>query len=116
MKKRLKNLWNRFRHWLIYKLGGYVERTHVVTHHTVIPVTLDRVLVNIELDRYRNSPTYKEYIDRHLIGKLSDYLYDNREQFVDICESVPRFTDPLTTIDLRASVKVLPKLPEYYTS
>lgn len=38
----MKKLWNRFKHWLIKKLGGYVEadRDLVVDIHGVYPMTV----------------------------------------------------------------------------
>lgn len=109
----MKKLWKKFKHWLIQKLGGYVhlEKPCVIHHYTVAPVTVKTVLKDVDYERYHNNPGYRGHIDRLLIGKLEDTLYETRGHFVDICESCPTYSGPLmrTTIDLKASIKVCPK-------
>lgn len=109
----MKKLWNRFKHWLIRKLGGYVspEKPCVVHHYTVAPVTVASELKGVDYEKYHNDPNYREYIDRVLVSRLKYSLYETRGHFVDICESCLTYSGPLmkTTIDLRASIKICPK-------
>ena len=109
----MKKLWTKFKHWLIGKLGGYVspEKSCVVHHYTVTPVTVASDLKGVDYNHYHNDPGYREYVDKILISKLEDSLYETRGHFVDICESCPTYSGSRMkpTIDLKASIKICPK-------
>lgn len=105
----MKKFWKKFKHWLIKKLGGYVGETHVIEHYTVKPSVLEVQISGVHLERYRSDSDFKEYIDKMLINKFGDYLYESRDHLVDIAESLPNhdsFNNP--TISLRAIIKAYP--------
>ena len=104
----MKKLWKKFKCWLIKKLGGYLEETHVVEHYTVRPVYVESQLNGVDLNRYLEDSDFKKYIDTMLIGRLSDKLYDDQEQLVRVVESVPNNEFAVSTISLRAMIKVYP--------
>ena len=106
----MKKLWKRFKNWLIYKLGGYVERTCVVRHHTITPVTLFSTIHDVDISAYHESETYKERVEEAVIYELAKYLYENRNELIDIRESGPNLdTFPYQTMSLQAIIKVCPK-------
>ena len=106
----MKKLWKKFKCWLIKKLGGYAAETRGVEHYTLRPICIESQVTDVNLDRYREDPTFKEYIDKMLICHFSDYLYEHREQLVRVVESSPNFGKfPTATIDLKATINVHPK-------
>lgn len=109
----MKKLWKKFKRWLIQKLGGYVhlEKPCVIHHYAVTPVKVETVLKGVFYEQYYNDPIYRKHVDKILISKLEDSLYETRGHFIDICESPPTYSAPLmqSTIDLRASIKICPK-------
>lgn len=106
----MKKLWTRFKHWLIKKLGGYVAESHVIQLYSEPPVILTEQLTGVWREEYRNNAEYKKYTDKILISKLTDYLYEHREDLLYIQESTPNDESfrPITTIDLRATCGVYP--------
>ena len=105
----MKKLLKKFKNWLIYKLGGYVERTHVVEHHTVTPILLFSTIHNIDRKEYSDDEKYKEYAEKNLISMLADYLYENREQLIDFRQSGPDINTRWDSVmDLKAVIRVCP--------
>lgn len=67
----MKKLLNKFRRWLIKKLGGYTEQyLSPYDNHIVIEESC-----NIDYFEYKD-PEYESYCKKHLVYKLADKLYD----------------------------------------
>lgn len=82
----MKNLWKKFKHWLIKKLGGYVAPTKEleIAHYTVEPIAIHTEL----------------FIENDRIKKPLDVSWHN----VDIRDAKP-FAKPLDDIDIEVMVK-----------
>ena len=100
--KAMKNLLNKFRRWLIQKLGGYTEQyispysNHVIVEEHAIMDTFG----------YAGS-RYESLFQEELVRQLAERLH--KEGYIDIKKTEMAEYDPATTQMVIASIKVLPK-------
>ena len=100
--KDVKNLLNKFRRWLIKKLGGYTTQynssysNHVTVEEHAIMNTFDYM-----------DPKYETSFKENLVYQLAERLY--KEGYIDFKKTEMAEYDPATTQMIIASIKVLPK-------
>ena len=72
----MKKLWQRFKNWLIHKLGGYTKDRVMTIEHTQVPlVTLTSKVTVTNAHRYHfDMETIGDQILRDLSDQLRDYI------------------------------------------
>lgn len=98
----MKNLLNKFRRWLIKKLGGYTTQynnpyiNHVIVEECAIMDTFDRVY-----------PEYEASFKGELVRQLAERLF--KEGYIEFKKTEMVEYDSATTQMVTASIKVLPR-------
>lgn len=98
----MKKLLNKFRRWLIQKLGGYTDQyispysNHVTVEEHAIMDTFGYM-----------DPKYETSFKENLVYQLAERLY--KEGYIDFKKTEMAEYDPATTQMVIASIKVLPK-------
>lgn len=98
----MKNLLNKFRRWLIQKLGGYTDQyispysNHVTVEEHAIMDTFGYM-----------DPMYETSFKEHLVCQLAERLY--KDGYIDVKKTEMAEYDPAATQMVTASIKVLPK-------
>lgn len=108
----MKKLWNKFRKWLIKKLGGYVAGpVKVVNVHHAYPVKLYATQQHIPKDRYENDAEFKYSVDRGLCMMFIEEILEHHRDVIhiDTCECVD-LDRPFPTLTIRAHMDVVPDL------
>lgn len=78
-------VFDRFRKWLIKKLGGYTK-SDIMPPPVIKTITMQpiEIVVDTSLDSFRDSsPEYREYMIKSAYNKIADYLYENKLCRVD---------------------------------
>lgn len=106
----MKKLWRKFKHWLIRKLGGYVQGpvASVKVQH-VRPVRLYSSMQQISKDRYHNDAEYRFLCQRGLLMGFVEEILKNHRDVVLIRETTDSSpNDAFVTATLRASIDIIP--------
>lgn len=103
MKKRIKNITERIRKWIIKQLGGYTELRKPVFPAYSLPVKEYHCVK--ELSEYDEEYFYKKYSPEGVTECVKEALYYKaaREILPDICD-IKQYRDPFTrrmTFELR---------------
>ena len=95
MKKKIKNLTERIRKWIIKRLGGYTEQRKPVFHAYHLPVK-DYHCVR-KLSEYEEDYFYKKYSPEGVTEYVKEALYYKaaREILPEICD-IKQYRDPFT--------------------
>lgn len=101
--KTMKHLLNKFRRWLIKKLGGgyTIQYNNPYINHVTIE---EHAIMNTF--GYMD-PEYETSFKEHLVYQLAERLY--KDGYIDIKKTEMEEYDPATTQMVIASIKVLPK-------
>ena len=100
--KDVKNLLNKFRRWLIKKLGGYTTKynspyiNHVIVEECAIMDTFGHT-----------HPEYEASFKGELVRQLAERLF--KEGYIEFKKTEMVEYDPATTQMVTASIKVFPK-------
>lgn len=104
------NLWTKFKHWLIKKLGGYVNEpiqpiVHHYGEHEVVTLTICTKVDAYDWfghDSEANRERYKTYAKRALASEI----FDRADDFIKIdVDDTPKFDTDIVTV--RATVRVV---------
>lgn len=100
--KAMKHLLNKFRRWLIKKLGGYTyQHTSPYSNH----VTVEEHAI-MSAFGYIDSQ-YETSFKKNLVYQLAERLF--KEGYIDFKKTEMAEYDPATTQMVTASIKVLPR-------
>lgn len=71
---KIKNLWKKFKHWLIRKLGGYVAPVHELkVEHTYVPIIKLSAALTFP-EPFEDDKYIKEALARKLSQEIENYI------------------------------------------
>ena len=106
--KKINELWDRFRKWLIKKLGGYLDGPDKVETFCILPSIVEARIDRIDRKKYKEDSDYNRRVNNTLADMLGREII-KLPNMVDICEAeVFDPFEPDLTITLRARVRTIP--------
>lgn len=107
----MKKLWNRFRKWLIKKLGGYVAGPAPITVRTCNQrsVKLWAMMSEVPRNMYTRDPAFKYSIHKALCAQFMDEILEHHQDVIHIecAPEIDAFGEPFDTLKVRAYMNVL---------
>lgn len=100
--KDVKNLLNKFRRWLIQKLGGYTDQ-YISPYSNHVTVEEHAIMDAFGYIDSKYETSFKE----HLVCQLAERLY--KDGYIDVKNIEMAEYNPATTQMVIASIKVLPR-------
>ena len=106
----MKKLWTKFKHWLIKKLGGYVNApVRPIVHQYGEPEVVT-LTTHIKVDRYEwfghASSTNREHVIERVKLAITSEIFNRADDFVKIdVDDTPKFDTDMVTV--RATARVV---------